>query len=190
MLIRRYTLVSAAAAPLALGLGLALAPGRQPTFDSTRDSISALAGLAANDRWLMTAALVALGLAHIATASGLRGAGWPGRALLGLGGIATLLVTTFPLPVAGSSPAHFAAASLAFFCLSAWPLAASTRASGPFSLRVGSAASAALFGLLGWLVSTLQGERAIGLSERVVALAQALWPLCIVLVASRQRRVR
>lgn len=102
--------------------------------------------------------------------------------MLALGGIATLLVAVFPLPLTGSSRAHVLVASLAFVCLSAWPLFASRRdapTSRVLSLRVSRLASLALFCLLGWFVYALRADWYVGLAERVVAVAQALWPLVV-----------
>ena len=44
----------------------------------------------------------------------------------------------------------------------------------------------ALLGLLGWFATELYGDGGlIGLSERVLAGSQALWPLAVVLLARR-----
>ena len=187
-----WGLVSAAAAPLLLMGGWTVAARRQPAgFDSTTDTISALAALGAQDRWLMTSALVGLGASHVVTALALRPFPRRGRLLLGAGGVATLLVAAFPLPDSddGSVP-HTVVAGIAFVALSAWPALAWRRgARDPAPLRPAVALGAAtvLLGLLGWFGAELatDGDR-VGLTERVTAGAQALWPLAVV-VASRRR---
>ena len=172
-------LVSASLAPVFLIGGWTLAALRQPAgYDATRDTISALAGLGATDRWVMTAGLVGLGVCHLVTASGLRNAATAGRILLATGGVATLAVAAFPVPRTGSSAAHAVAALVAFGALTLWPVLA--RGSK------GAAATAVLALLLTWFALELFGDGArIGLSERVLAAAQALCPLFVLIVTRR-----
>lgn len=170
-------LVSASLAPVFLIGGWTLAAQRQPAgYDATRDTISALAGLGATDRWVMTAGLVGLGVCHLVTASGLRNAATAGRILLATGGVATLAVAAFPVPRTGSSAAHAVAALVAFGALTLWPAFA----------RGSKGATAVLAILLAWFALELFGDGAhIGLSERVVAAAQALCPLFVLIVTRR-----
>jgi hypothetical membrane protein len=172
-------LVSALLAPVFLIGGWTLAAYRQPAgYDATRDTISALAGLGATDRWVMTAGLVGLGVCHVVTASGLRRAATTGRVLLATGGVATLAVAAFPLPRTGSSAAHAVAALVAFGALTLW--SAFARVPGA---RTATAVLALLLAWFGW---ELFGDGAhVGLSERVLAAAQAFWPLCVVIVTRR-----
>jgi hypothetical membrane protein len=176
-----WGLVSSAAAPVLLIGGWTLAASRQRGgFDPVVQTISALAAHGADDRWLMTSALVGLGICHATTALALRSAALPGRALLALGGVSTVLVATFPQPADGSgSGAHTAAAGVAFAALSAWPLVAS-RSGAVLPLRPAMSVTAGvvLVGLLGWFFVELVNDTSrVGLSERVVAGAQSLWPL-------------
>ena len=187
-----WGLVSAAAAPVLLIGGWTVAAARQGAgFDSTSDTISALAALGAHDRWVMTTALAGLGLCHLTTALALRPLPRPGRLLLGTGGAATLLVTAFPLPDGdGGSVPHTVAAGVAFVALSAWPAFSWRRgARSPAPLRpvVALGAATVLLGLLGWFAAELAADgTGVGLAERATAGAQALWPLAAV-VASRRR---
>src|SRR4051794_5022699 len=97
----RVSLVSSVLAPILLIGGWTVAAWLQPAgYSSTRQTISELAGHGATDRWLMTAALVGVGLCHLVTAYGL-GAATPGRLVHALGGLATLAVAAFPLPAVG-----------------------------------------------------------------------------------------
>ena len=187
-----WGLVSAAAAPVLLIGGWTLAAARQPAgFDPVADTISALAALDAEDRWLMTGALAGLGLCHIATALALRPLAVPGRLLLGAGGVATLLVAAFPLPAAEGARLHTRPRpprpSWRSRC--GRPSRSREAARGPAPTRpvVGFAARPLLVGLLGWLGAELAADDGrVGLAERVTAGAQALWPLAAVL-ASRRR---
>lgn len=180
---RRFVPVSAALAPLALIGGWTWAAARQPaTYDATRDTISALAAIGADDRWIMTTGLVVLGGAHVATAVGLTEARPAGRVVLAVGGVTAVLVAVFAQPSAG----HFPVATTSFVALTVWPAL-----SGLPTPRVAWAASGVLTVALVWFGLELDGPR-VGLAERVVAGAQALWPLgaaAAVALGGRRRAV-
>jgi hypothetical membrane protein len=186
-----WALVSSAAAPVLLIGGWTVAATRQPGgFDSVQDTISALAALDATDRWIMTTGLAGLGVCHVVTALGLRPLAVPGRVVLAVGGVATVLVAAYPLPAGGgSSTAHTAVAAVAFGALSVWPALAWHRGrlhARPARAAVGLGAAAVLTGLLGWFGAELAlDDGRVGLAERVTAGAQALWPLAAVLLGRR-----
>lgn len=188
----RWGVLSAAAAPVLLVGGWTLAAARQvPAVDPRIETISALAAADATDRWVMTAALAGLGACHVVTALALRPAALPGRALLALGGVATLAVAAFPLPADGGSTPHAVAAATAFLVLAVWPPAASRQpAPAPVLSRpVTASAAAVLLGLVGWFAVELAVGSRVGTAERVTAAAQAAWPLVVVL-GLRGRRGR
>ncbi|VXC39824.1 DUF998 domain-containing protein [Nocardioides sp. AX2bis] len=175
----RTALVSAALAPVALIGGWTLAATRQPAaYDATRDTISALAAVGADDRWVMTTGFVVLGGCHVVTALGLTEAHRLGRVVLGAGGVAALGVAVAAEP----SAAHVPVATASFVALSLWP-----GLSGLPGRRSGWAATVVLGGLLGWFSLELGGPRS-GLAERVVAGAQVLWPLAVVLALRARGR--
>ncbi len=179
---------SSAAAPVLLIGGWTLAASLQRNgFDSVTGTISALAAEGADRRWVMTGALAGVGLAHLTTAAALRPAGRGGRALLALGGLATLGVACSPLPRGdGGSLPHTLLATAAFLSLAVWP-AFSVRRSAPllaFRERIAWAVTAALVAEVGWFFAeVLSDGRQIGLSERLAAGSQALWPLAVVLIS-------
>ena len=177
---RKWTLASASLAPVALIGGWTVAAARQPpSYDAVRDTISALAEHGAPDRWIMTAGLAVLGICHLATASGLSEAAPAGRMLLAVGGAATVVVAMAPQP----SPGHVPAAAVGFVALAVWPVAA--RVPGP---RSALCATAVLLAVLVWLTAELRGGELLGVSERFLAGAQALWPLLVALYVFRIRR--
>jgi hypothetical membrane protein len=185
-----WGVLSATLAPVFLIGGWTLAAALQPPgYDPQRDTISALAGLGATNRWVMTVGLLGLGVCHVVTALALRPAARAGRALLAVGGVAPIAVGAFPLPAIGTSQAHRIAAGVGFLTLAAWPLFAWRRdPSAPSALRPVASILAAvvLFGLLGWFAVELGGDGdRVGLTERLVAGAQSLWPLVVVLDSRR-----
>ena len=188
-----WGLVSSAAAPVLLIGGWTVAAGRQRGgFDPVVETISALGAHGADDRWLMTTALAGLGACHLTTALALRAAATPGRVLLAVGGLGTLLVAAFPLPAGGGgSAAHTAAATVSFVALGSWPLLAGHAASESWPLRrpVSVTAGVVLLGLVGWFFVELVADTdRVGLSERVAAGAQSLWPLAAAWGARRLSR--
>lgn len=168
--------------------GWTVAAAVQPGgFDSVGGTISALAAAPAAQPWIMTAGLAVTGLCHVVTASGLRQVRPAGRLVLAVGGLGTAAVaatpvTSFPQP-------HGVAAGVAFVALSLWPALAwrRTREDRPAVLapRVAVTAAVVLSGLLAWFLLELQqatptSGALTGLTERLVAGAQSVWPLVVV----------
>jgi hypothetical membrane protein len=181
-----WAVVSAACAPVSLIGGWQLAAARQPGgFDPVRETISALASRGATDRWIMTSALAGVGICHMITAAGLAPAAVAGRALLATGGAATVVLAAFPQPTTGDSAQHVAAASVALSVLSLWP-AMAWQGGGRPRRGVWALAATGLLGLLGWFgIDYLTASARLGLSERILTAAQALWPLAAVLLVRR-----
>ncbi|MFE9917469.1 DUF998 domain-containing protein [Micromonospora sp. NPDC005553] len=195
----RWALVSAGGAPLFLIGGWTLAQAAQSDgFDPVRQTISALAATGADHRWIMTVGLAGLGLCHLVTALGLVSAAPAGRALLALGGLATLVLVAFPQNARGSSTTHVVAAGVAFGALAVWPALAVPRRAAPSPDRehhhppapmraLALAAAVLLLGLVGWFAVEFITEGAlIGLTERLAAAAEAGVPLAAVLVVRRR----
>ena len=96
-----------------------------------------------------------------------------------------MLVAAFPETAGdGGSLPHTFWSTVAFVALAVWPLAACRRGPlVPALLRPGVCAVAAevLLGLLVWFGAELIGAgRQLGLAERVLAGAEAGWPLMVV----------
>ena len=185
-----WGVLSAAAAPILLVGGWKLAAALQPgSYDELTRTVSALAAESANDRWVMTLAFVIVGACDVVTALALRPAAPPGRLILIVGGIAGTLVAASPDHGGGGSLAHAFWAAVGFAALTAWPAGSCRRGpSVPWSLRPGVSVgvSCVLLMLLGWFVVELIDEGGlVGLAERVLGTAQALWPLVVVLSCRR-----
>ena len=167
--------------------GWTLADAMQPrSFDPVRQSVSSLARAGATDRWVMTAAFVLVAACYIATGLALRPAASAGRLVLVAGGLAGVLVAANPEAVAGGfSFAHALWAGVGFAFLTGWPLVASRRdPSAPWGLRptVAIGAVSLIAALLAWFVVELvSGGGQLGLAERVLGVAQVIWPLLVVL---------
>ena len=185
-----WAVASATAAPVVFGVGLVLAQSRQPSgYDPIRDTISKLASHGAADRWVMTSALVGLGVCHVITATGLEPARASGRLVFGVGGLATVMVAVFAQPAHGNSRAHTAVATISLSALALWPLFAAGRGGrAPLLTRpVSVAAAIVLGGLVVWFAADLHGG-VRGLAERTAVGAEALWPLAVVATTRRAGR--
>ncbi len=181
-----WGVASAAVTPVLQVSGWTIAAGLQPQpFDSIRQSVSSLAGQGATDRWVMTLTFVVVAMCYIITALALRPAAPAGRLVLIAAALAGVLVAANPQAAPGSfSLAHALWSSLGFALLAAWPLAAyRTGADVPWALRTTPSvgAVAVIATLTAWfLVELVVGGGMLGLAERVVGFAQAMWPLLVV----------
>jgi hypothetical membrane protein len=160
----------------------------QPRFDPVSETVSELAAVGANDRWVMTGTFLVVGLCYVLTALSLRPARIPGRLILAAGAIAGMMVAAnpeHPGPGSFGSVPHFVWASIGFAGLTLWPAGSWRRGpSVPWALRpaAGIAAIVVLFFLLTWFgteLATAAGQA--GLAERVMGAAQTAWPLAVVL---------
>ena len=181
-----WGLVSSAAAPALLVGGWTMATSLQPpAFDPVADTVSALAAVGAADRWVMTLTFLAVGVCDIVTGLALRPAGVAGRLILVAGSAMGTLVAVFPQHAGGGSPLHAVWASIGFAALAVWPAGARRRGPRvPWGLRpaVCAVAGVVLVLLLAWFAAeVVTGAGQAGLAERAVGLAQALWPLTVVL---------
>ena len=181
-----WGLVSSAAAPVLLVGGWSGAARLQPQpVDPVADTVSALAAVGAADRWVMTLTFALVGVCYIVTGIALRPAGAAGRLILAAGAAAGMLVAANPQPAHGGSPSHALWASVGFAALAVWPAGAWRRGPEvPWGLR--PAVCAGVVMVLAVLVASfglevVTGAGHAGLAERVLGLAQAVWPLMAVL---------
>jgi hypothetical membrane protein len=188
-----WGLAASAAAPLLLVGGWTLAARLQHAgFDSTRESISALAGADASARWVMTVAILGAGICQVAIGIGLRPAAPAGRWLITTAGVCTWLVALNPLPtVPHRSPTHALFATVSFVGLAVWPLVGwRSGAQVSWGLRrpVATVASCALIALTLWFFGeSLASGLQLGLAERLAAAAQNTWLFVVTLLAWRLR---
>lgn len=149
--------VSSAAPPVLLAAGWTIAASLQSsTYDPVADTVSALAGTGATDRWVMTLAFAMVGACEIVTGLALRAARTAGRLILITGGTAGGLVAGSPVHTGDGAPgSHILWAVVGLAALAVWPVAASRRGPAvPWALRpdVSARASVVLLILLAWFV--------------------------------------
>jgi hypothetical membrane protein len=173
--------------------GWTVAASVQPRFDPVADTVSALAAPGAADRWVMTVTFVVVGVCYVLTALALRPAGTAGRLILITGAVAGMLVAANPERAGDAYPwGHIIWASIGLAGVTAWPAGAWRRGTAvPWGLRpaVAAAAVAVLLALVMWFGAELiTGSGQAGLAERAAGIAQACWPLAVVLSCCRPIR--
>jgi hypothetical protein len=178
--------MSSVASPVLLIGGWTIAAMLQPRpFNQVADTVSALAAAGATDRWVMTLVFLAVGVCDVATGVALRPAALAGRLVLIAGAVSGMMVAANPAHPGAGSVSHAVWAALGFAGPAAWPAVAWRRDPPvPWGLRPAVCAGAVvvLVVLLAWFVGEMvTGAGQVGLAERVVGGAQAIWPLVVVL---------
>lgn len=191
-----WGIASSAVPPVVLAAGWTIGAFLQARpYDPVADTVSALAGTGATDRWLMTLAFTLAGACEIVTGLALRPARAPGRAILIAGGVAGVLVACYPVHMGDGAPAeHIGWAVTGLAALAVWPLAAARRGPDvPWTLRPEVSVPVALLllallALFGMELVTSAGHA--GLAERVLGEAQAAWPCTVVMSCRHPLRVK
>lgn len=179
-------------APLVLLGGLLAAQAAWPGPDPLDQSLSTLAGLGATSRWIMVSTLGLTGVLLVLVAAGLRArVPTPAWLLLGAGGAMLLVAGLEPQPVGGYNPVHMVAAGLAWLFFSTWPLGLAFSSSVEPRLRWASGIAVVVLAVLvGWFTVELVTDGPwYGLSQRVVVLAQAVWPIVVTAATGLTPRV-
>jgi Protein of unknown function (DUF998) len=191
-LVPLWAVVSAALSPFLIVAGWLISDALQPaSYSPLRQTVSVMSGYGGTDRWVMTAALFAVGGCHLVTAAGLGALRPPARVLLLVAGLSSIGIALCPEPVHGSTPAHLAWTALGAVTIAIWPAFAGGRGPRPLLLTVRwSAVMTAVFvALLAWLVLETQGGSLLGLAERLSSAIDISWPF-IVAVALRRSALR
>lgn len=176
-------LVSTSAAPLGLIGGWALSAYMWPEYDPIKQTISELAAGDAPTARIMNWMFILAGVCHIISAVFLYAVGVPGRALLAIGGAASIALAFFPLPtVDTTTTAHRVVAGISFIALALWPVFGCRRRPIVSILRPMpmALATAGLLGLCGWFFLVWDSEGAItGFVERTAVGAEVLFPMAM-----------
>jgi hypothetical membrane protein len=186
---RPWAIISAGLAPILLTAAYLMAGILQPaSYSPVRTTISAMAGQAGTDRWVMTGGIFLTGSCYLVTAAGLTGVRASARALLIVAGLAGIGIAASPEPARGATPRHLAWTVLGAVTIAVWPAFAARRAAPrPLILSVyGSAAVTAVFvALLGWLLAETRDGSVLGLAERLTISIQTCWPFIIAVALRR-----
>jgi hypothetical membrane protein len=120
--VRRWVVICAVLAPVLITAAYLIAGALQPSgYDPIRQTISAMAGYAGADRWIMTGGIILVGVCYLLTAAGLTAIRVPARILLAIAGISGLGIAVSPEPASGPSPQHLAWVTLGAITIAIWP---------------------------------------------------------------------
>ena len=139
--IHPWAIISAGLAPILLTGAYLIAGILQPaSYSPVRTTISAMAGQAGTDRWIMTGGIFLAGGCYLITAAGLTGIRAAARALLIVAGLAGIGIAASPDPARGTTPRHLAWTALGAVTIAVWPAFAApahlTAAADPEQLRL------------------------------------------------------
>ncbi|HEV2256706.1 MAG TPA: DUF998 domain-containing protein [Streptosporangiaceae bacterium] len=180
---RPWALVSAGLAPVLLTGAYLIAGLLQPaSYSPVHTTISAMAGQAGTDRWVMTGGIVLTGGCYLITAAGLTGVRAPARTLLAVAGLAGIGIAASPEPARGATPRHLACTVLGAVTIAVWPAFTARRAAPRppiLSVSASAAVTAVFVALLGWLLAETRDGSILGLAERLTTSIQTCWPFII-----------
>lgn len=187
MWVRWPGLVGAIAAPTISILGQLIALMTWPEYDPVKQTISELAAGDAPTQFWVELIFCGTGVGFLLTSVFTPAIAWGGRALLFIGGLAFFGVALYPLETmaAYSSAGHRISAMVGFISLAAWPLLGMRRDKKfPAVLRPwGSIAATALMAICCfWFLAVWSTPELgyVGVTERLAAGVEALWPLVVV----------
>ena len=186
-----WALASSALLPTMLITAWAIAGARQAaTYSPMRQTVSVLSGDAATDRWIVTGALYAVGVAYVVTALGLRALAPAARTGLVVAGLAAIGLASFPQPVHGTSQAHVVCTALGAVTIAVWPALAARQESvlSAVGARRTVAASLVSVVLFMWMAFETRNGPVLGLAERTSSALQSCWPLVVALALRRAHR--
>ncbi|MFC4034345.1 DUF998 domain-containing protein [Streptomyces polygonati] len=191
-LVAWWALVSSPCAPVVLVVGWETGATLEGSrYDPVTQTISVLAAEGRTGYWVLTGTLVAVGTCYLLTAWGLRAAGPRGRLAMAGGGLAAILLALFPAPRSGGSLPHGFVVGIGFSLLALWPvLGRDGRENAPWGLRPATSITASSLIWVGalWFGIELWTGGAVGVAERALTTAQALWPAVVVgTCVARQR---
>ena len=186
-----WAVVSSAVIPVLLTTGWLVAGSLQPpSYSPMRQTVSVLSGYGGTDRWIVTAALYAVGLAFVVTAAGIRGLAAPAHVGLVLAGVAAIGVAAFPEPAHGTSREHAVCTAIGALAISVWPALAARQDSvrAAVGWRLSLVAIIVSAGLLVWTFAETRNGALLGLAERVSSGLQVTWPCIVAVVLFRAGR--
>jgi hypothetical protein len=175
----------------------------QPSsYSPMRKTVSILAGYAATDRWIMTSALVGIGICYFGAAIGLSALRPSARIALVVSGLSGIGIAASPEPVVGSTIQHMFFTTLGATAIAVWPLFTVQRDSNQrdshqrdaptsvlTSVRAVAVVSVIFIGMLLWLASETQNGSILGFAERLDSSLQTAWPFAIAVTLRRARAV-
>jgi hypothetical protein len=190
--VKWWALACAGLAPVVMISAWIVADAAQSeSYSPMRETVSILSGYAATDRWIVTGALLVVGVLYVLTAVGVAALRMSARIGLVVAGAASIGIAACPEPVVGSTTEHMVCTSVGATAIAVWPIL-TVRRSAPESVLVSGPVVASVtvifVVLLGWMVIETQGGQQLGLAERTDSSIQIVWPFVVAWALWRRRR--
>lgn len=179
-----WVIVCTGLSPIVLTTAWLVAQTQQPrSYSPMHDTVSLLASRTANDPWIMTLALVLLGVCYLGAAAGLTVLRRTARIALAVAGFASFGIALFREPASGPTLQHLAFTTLGAAIIAVWPLMTVRRGAGPGVVALPTAVitTAAFLALAGWLLVEARAGHVVGLAERLDSSIQVCWPFVVAL---------
>ena len=187
-----WALLSSALLPIVLVTAWVIAGSRQPaTYSPVRQTVSVLSGEGGADRWIVTAALYAVGLAYLVTAFGLRTLIPSARVGLVIAGFAGIGLASFPQPAHGTNEAHAFCTGVGAIVIAVWPALAALQEPvlGAVGVRLTVVAITVSVAMFVWMAIEIQHGPMLGLAERMSSGLQSCWPFVVTFALWRSQRL-
>lgn len=187
--IARPALFAAVIGPIQSIAGWAIAGAMWPGYDPIRKTISDLAADDSPVKAIQSSFFILGGTLTLIAAVFARTLALPGRIALFGAAVATFALTIFATPSQDShSDAHRISAIISFVLMSAWPLLSMRFGkSAPWVIRPVAAvvSTLVLTAISIWFLATWTDPAGtiVGLSERVIVTAQAVWLSAVILIS-------
>jgi len=182
----RWAVMSAILSPLVFTVGWLVAGRLQPpSYNPIRQTVSVMAGQPGTDRWVMTAAMLGVGVCYLATAAGLRTVGRPARFMLIVAGACSFGIAASPEPATGPTAVHLAFTGVGATMIAFWPAVAGRAGKGSHFLLTAQGYAIVTVGflaMLAWTVVETRGGPDLGLAERLTASVETTWPFVVALL--------
>lgn len=182
----RWAVMSAILSPLVFTVGWLVAGRLQPTsYNPIRQTVSVMAGQPGTDSWVMTTALLGVGVCYLITAVGLRAVGRSARLMLIVAGACSFGIAASPEPASGPTAVHLAFTGIGATMIAFWPAVAGRGGRGGHFLltaRGYAIVTAGFLAMLAWTVLETRGGTDLGLAERLTASVQTTWPFVVALL--------
>jgi hypothetical protein len=182
-------LVCSGLSPVLLTGAWLIGDALQPvSYSPIRQTVSVMSGYGGTDRWIVTSALVVIGVCYFLTAAGASALSLAAQVGLLVAGLSSIGIAACPEPAHGATAQHAVYTGIGAVAIAIWPALVVRRgqhSSALVRVRMSATVTVVFLALLGWLVLEAWRGGAVGLAERVVSSIEICWPFVVALALYR-----
>jgi hypothetical protein len=186
-----WVLTCSGLSPVLLTGAWLIADARQPdSYSPIRQTVSVLSGYGGTDRWIVTSALLAIGVCYLVTAAGTSQLGRAAQVGLVVAGVSSFGIAACPEPAHGTTVQHAVWTGIGAVAMTVWPALVGRRgalSSALVQVRVTATVTVVFVALLGWFVFEAWRGGAVGLAERVASSIEICWPFVMAVALSGRK---